>query len=109
MFVTCFYCCPDLQGVLCNEVIYQAAAKDAFPQYNKDQMLAIELSDGSGHVCYLSISIIHTIGREKHRITWSFLFIFPYALIISAIPLVSQQKIEKVIDRPYVRSNIIYN
>ena len=76
VFVTCFYCCPDLQGVLCNEVIFQAAAKDAFPQYNKDQMLAIELSDGSGHVCYLSISIIHIIERGKHWITWSFSLFF---------------------------------
>ncbi|MCO5579927.1 hypothetical protein L7F22_033794 [Adiantum nelumboides] len=44
------YVAKDLQGVLSNEAIYQAAAHQAFPLYNKEQMLSIEMSDGSGQV-----------------------------------------------------------
>lgn len=44
------YVAKDLQGVLSNEALFQAAAREAFPQYNKEQMLAIEMSDGSGQV-----------------------------------------------------------
>ncbi|MCO5596417.1 hypothetical protein L7F22_050479 [Adiantum nelumboides] len=44
------YVAKDLQGVLSNEAIYQAAAHQAFPLYNKEQMLSVEMSDGSGQV-----------------------------------------------------------
>lgn len=44
------YVAKDLQGVLANDIIYQAAAREAFPLYNKEQMLSIEMSDGSGQV-----------------------------------------------------------
>lgn len=59
MFLTYLHCLvySDLQGVLSDDLIYQAAAKESFPQYNKDQMLAVELSDGSGHVYALSTSL----------------------------------------------------
>ncbi|KAH7277744.1 hypothetical protein KP509_38G005100 [Ceratopteris richardii] len=44
------YVAKDLQGVLLNDNIYLAAAQAAFPVYNKEQMLSVEMSDGSGQV-----------------------------------------------------------
>lgn len=44
------YVAKDLQGVLMNEDIFRTAAKEAFSEYNKEQMISMELSDRSGQV-----------------------------------------------------------
>lgn len=44
------YVAKDLQGVLMDEDIFRTAANDAFAQYNKEQMISLEMPDRSGQV-----------------------------------------------------------
>lgn len=48
----------DVRLVLGDDVIYERAAAEAFPAYNKAHLISLEMPDGSGDV---SVAVLHFV------------------------------------------------
>ncbi|KAF6174428.1 hypothetical protein GIB67_024450 [Kingdonia uniflora] len=51
------YVAKDVRTVISDDSVYDLAASEAFPQYNKTHMISLELPNRSGDVVYVSIDL----------------------------------------------------
>lgn len=51
--VSCLILVADVKAVVNDDVLYEEAASEAFPLYNKSHMISLEMPGGIGDVCFL--------------------------------------------------------
>lgn len=48
----------DVKAILDDDELYEEAALESFPLYNKSQMISLELPDRTGDVCFSRLVIL---------------------------------------------------
>ncbi|PWZ12457.1 Ribosome biogenesis protein NSA2 [Zea mays] len=57
--------CADVRALLGNDAVYEAAAAEAFPEYNKARLVSIELPDRSGDIMGNKLSTLALMTECK--------------------------------------------